>query len=519
MSDDNFLPQFDDQLVDPYVERVKKKVGQLLQKLPWVTGFQAGMGAAGAGIIIACFFYAMELVITVVAFIGTPLVTFFLRVITKLRTDTIPEQLEISASVLSEFLATEITPEQMKPGKGADASIAAANQIGGGLLDRLEKEFTNGKGVTPESGAAAARTFAGYAVNFAVQNTIISTLADAVSFHMLEQFRELGVEVAQNIGLGRLVRSALKPLTDTTIAKPYTRQLNYKYRQDLLSESLACNAYFRGEKTLDQVKLELAWKGYTDADILSIINDHRPDLTVSEMYQASRFGELDQQTAVTALVAKGYTEAQAKLKFRNEVLNRLESLENTFLDAAESKYTNGFIDLGGFNKALDATHLTEEEKRVRLMKVGMILDAGQRRASLSEMQTMLNDGIVTTADVADWLDAQNYSPKDQLPLFYLFLAKFDAAAEKAAAVIQKQATGRYKHLTLTQIAKYFKEQQLTSADVTLYVKELGYDPTVTAMLIATVLALGGDAQGAAAAQAQADQLAAQIPLPPPPEVS
>jgi hypothetical protein len=513
MADDNFLPTLDDQVTDPYVERAIDRIQKKLEKVGLGTVWAMRI-ACGFGSIIVAVFYIFELAITIVAYLGTPLVTFFLRILTKLRTDTVPEQLELSASVLSEFLATEISPEQMKPGKGADATIAAANQIGGALLDRLEKEFTGGASVTPDSGAAAARTFSGYAVNFAVQNTTISTLADAISFHMLEQFRELGVEVAQNLGLGRLVRSALRPLVDTTIGKPYTRQLNAKYRQDLMGDSNIVRAMQRGHKDITQAEQELAWKGYTDADIRDLILEYTPHLTESEVFTLMRFGELSETEAIAELVAQGIPEITARRRLRAKVLNNVDSLESTYADTLEGKYTNGFIDGDTFRVLLERLHISPEEKQVRRDRAGLILDAGQRRATIAEMQQMLNEGIVTTEDVTDWLDKQNYATADQLPLLYLFLSKFDAAQASKAAKTQHDSHNQYKHLTLTQIAKYYKEQLLQDADVVAYVRDLGYDAATTQILIATILYTAGNSTGAQAARARAAQLTAQIPEPP-----
>jgi hypothetical protein len=510
MADDSFLPGLDDQVTDPYVERAIDRIQKKLEKVGIGTVWAMRIACGFGGIIVAVF-YIFELAITVVAYLGTPLVTFFLRILTKLRTDTVPEQLELSASVLSEFLAVEISPDDMKPGKGADATIAAANQIGGGLLDRLEKEFTNGGSVSPESGAAAARTFSGYAVNFAVQNTVISTLADAISFHMLEQFRELGVEVAQNIGLGRLVRGALRPLVDTTITKPYTRQLNAKYRQDLMGDAQIVHAYIRGAKTFEQCSRELAWKGYTDDDILQLIQEHAGRLSMSEITNLVAFGELTEQDAVAELQAQGFAQLDAQRKVRSAILSQVASVESTYADTLQKKYTDGFIDEDTFNNLLNRLHMSDDEKQARRNIVGLVLDAGQKRLTIAQVQSMVNDGILTTADAADWIDREGYTPHDGLVLFYLILAKFDAAASAAAAKKSKDTSNRYKHLTLTQIAKFYKGQLLTESDVVTYVTDLGYDAANTAMLIASVLALGDNPAAAQQAQQVADLLNGQIP--------
>jgi len=82
---------------------------------------------------------------------------------------------------------------------------------------------------TTGPGAKAAQTFAGYGVNFGVQNGILALIGSLVPETRLDEVREMGVEVAQNLGLGRLMRVALRPLVQTLIATPYTHELNTRY--------------------------------------------------------------------------------------------------------------------------------------------------------------------------------------------------------------------------------------------------------------------------------------------------
>jgi hypothetical protein len=72
--------------------------------------------------------------------------------------------------------------------------------LGGALHDLLTREFTKG-GLLPLRVAQPLRVvFSGYNINFAAQNAIISLFFDMASIHQAEQIRELGVEVAQNLG-------------------------------------------------------------------------------------------------------------------------------------------------------------------------------------------------------------------------------------------------------------------------------------------------------------------------------
>jgi hypothetical protein len=374
----------------------------------------------------------------------------------------VPEQIALSSAVLSEFLATEISEEHLKPGKGADETIRAANAIGGGLLDRLEKEFTNGGTVSPDSGAAAARTFAGYGVNFAVQNTIISTLADAVSFHLLEEFRELGVEVAQNIGLGRLVRQALRPLVDTTITKPYTRQLNAKYRQDLMTETHAVHAFLRGAKTNEQIHQELAWRGYTDADIDQLVIELTPHLTESELALLVRFGEITTDDAIGELVAQGVTTVTAQRRLRAQYLQDTLDEEKKYADLVQKQVVDGFLDLETYNVLVDRTHLNDAEKQWRRDYIGQTLETGSKRSTLAQTQNQLLGGIINFGDATDFLAKEGYTVADQENLFLQMLQALSKDQAKKAAAAAKAKQPNTRKPTLAQIKGFYKEGRSAS---------------------------------------------------------
>src|SRR5271157_1470054 len=147
-----------------------------------------------------------------------PLLTAFFTVLSQVRHGTTESMGTTMAEILNEFLGTEFDSSVVAPSGNADATLARASALGKAVLDRLTQEFT---GTTPSNagpGEKAAQTFAGYGVNFGIQNGIIALIGSLVPETRLDEVREMGVEVAQNLGLGRLMRVALRPLVQTLIA-------------------------------------------------------------------------------------------------------------------------------------------------------------------------------------------------------------------------------------------------------------------------------------------------------------
>lgn len=367
--------------------------------------------------------------------IVSPLIVAMLRSISEFRQNTPTELTNISASVLSEFLGTEITAAHVKPGKTGDASIAAAREIGAALHKRLTAEFAPGGKVTPESGEQAARIFSGFNVNFATQNALLSMIADAESFHLLEHFRELGEEVAQNLGLGRLHRQALGPLIRNTIAEPYDRLLRSRYRQDLLDQSSYIRAYYAGRLTREQLSERLGQKGITENDIDELIQQVAPDFQQADIARLIRYGELTREQAIKLLQNQGWPADVAKARIRAVELARVDGKEAEFINVAEQQYIDGFIDDSAFEKVLSKTHLSDEEKQWERNIVGQRKDAARKRLSLSDMRRMFLDGIIDISDWDDYTESLGYSQKDRQFLLFdlLKLASDDAAKAKAAA--------------------------------------------------------------------------------------
>lgn len=423
-----------------------------------------------------------------------PVLIRFLDVISKFRSENAGTFAEIGAAVLSEMLATDIPPPNLKAGKSADETIAAAREVGSRLLARLEQEFTDGGKVSTETGAKGAATFAGYGVNFAVQNTLISTMFDALSDHFLEEFRELGPEVARNIGLGRLVRRALSPLVDATIAKPYTRALSRKYRQDHISEKQLVTAMHRGTIPVDQVKDYLAQKGYPDPQITELLEQLTSHLTDSELALLIRWGKATNEEALKQLQNEGWPAAQAQRKLDAIEMAKVETIINPYINWLEARAISGEISLQAFDLLLQGLPLSPLQREWENKVVGAQRETPRTKLTLAQMRTAYFTGLITLDDWDAYLDREGYSGQDATLLTYQLLhdAIYATERERRKAALVKRGVDHL--LSFSQVKAAFKAGLWTQDRVKQWLGEEGFNPQDAADML---LLITGEASGAA----------------------
>jgi len=94
-----------DQLAQDLAKRTRDFAQKIGIQAKYAEGISKYVGAS-VGLVLA----AVGLLVSIIITIADPLLRIFLRVLTKARTETVQEQVDVSAAVLSEFLAAEITP-------------------------------------------------------------------------------------------------------------------------------------------------------------------------------------------------------------------------------------------------------------------------------------------------------------------------------------------------------------------------------------------------------------------------
>lgn len=388
---------------------------------------------------------------SVLALLGAvivPTAVATLQAISQLRQDGAPELSKVAAAVMGEFLGFEVPEDHLVGGVGIEANIARAKTLGSALHDLLTHEFGGDGVVTPASGAAAARVFSGYNMNFAAQNAIISVMFDALSLHEFEQVRELGVEVAENLGLGRLHRQAMRPLIDNLIVKPYDRFMREKYRQDTLNEQQTVQAYLTGDIAIADCRRTLAEKGYADNLIDIIIKVYTPHLSEHEIDALVRRGDITRDAGIEALRHNGWTTEFAALKLSAVDAARELRMQQTLASELLQLGKDRYITPEQVALQLRQLNFDDKEQSAMLSVLGTYLEHQYRHFTLSEILYMVDRNIITEQDVDDWAASIGFNDQDRVTLSLFFAskeldyeqavqAKKDAAAKKKAAADAK----------------------------------------------------------------------------------
>lgn len=389
-------------------------------------------------------YVVVALLIAIVLPLLLPLVQLFLKSMMDIRQAWPEEQTALGAAALSEYFGTEIQPEHIRPGQGASGARTAAAAVGDAFIKTLAESLQVG---TPDDLSWAeqnAKIFAGFGINFGVQNALLSTLTDALSVHLLEDFKELGQETAHNIGLSRLMRVALQPLIQNAISKPYDKLLRQKYRQDDISEQDLVKAMYAGYFTRDHINTELAKKGYPDEQIGVLVELLTPRLTDAELERAVRYGLMSQDDAAAELEKQGVPLATAQLRLQLIQLARQDARESAYAGEVSNLVQSGYLDGDSGAALLNTTHMSEVEKQWVENKWQLYLDNHHHRLSLAEVQTAITDEVLTISDLQTWAAGEGYSELDELVLEYLTLRKVNQAQAKAAAAAAKLAASAQK---------------------------------------------------------------------------
>jgi hypothetical protein len=380
--------------------------------------------------------YGLYLVISLFTMIGiplaTPLIKLFLGALTKVRNDTLPEQQIISNAVLGEFLGVDVpTATAVTPGKiTSPAAVSAA--LGNSLYTQLLKEFSPNTPLQAGDGERAAKMFSGFAVNFATQNAILSTLVDAASLHFLGEFRELGVGVARNLGLGRLQRQALGTLLQNVMQKPYNRELQARYRPDRLSVVEYIHARNRGDITDAQLTTALQETGYRDEDIKAVINEYTDKLSTAELLTLVRYGKLNEDAAIAILQSQGLDASTAAMRLQAAQLAIENDNVKAYVDALNQAVRARTIDSDTWSTLMNQVPWTDDEKQWQKLANGAYLDFYQKMLTWTQVITAYENGIVDVDYVEAWLVSKGYSQDDILNMELLLAVKFDAFATAAA---------------------------------------------------------------------------------------
>jgi hypothetical protein len=429
-----------------------------------VLAFFGDKGKPGAtATIIAGIMAALVLCTTVIVTVvlglifraGSWVAAQFLNTLEEVRHDNQDALNSAIAAALSDLLSIPIDAADIPAGGDPQAQLQRARAVGTLLHELLETEFGGGNGPEGVDGQLAARAFSGFNINFNTGAAILSLLGEMGSLGYFKEFREVGELVAQGLSLGRLHRSALKPLVDNLIVHPYTRQLGAKYRQQRLSPEQYVRALLSGKIDTTAIQTHMTEAGYTDEDIV-ILQDlltHKPD--VGTLAQLERAGRITRDAANAILTTQGYALNDADGLMLSQQLARDESLQAAYIHEAFTLASKRHMGESEFQGVLDSITMPESEKQLWAQRLSLHLLHPGKRISIAQLAYLGERNQITDVEVDAWIEAEGYDAQDAglISLYVLgkeldFAAaekkKADAAAKAKAAADAKAAAAAAK---------------------------------------------------------------------------
>jgi hypothetical protein len=218
----------------------------------------------------------------------------------------------LAASMMSDLLGIEVDGNKLFQDLQSKGRTAAMTDLGGALFQTLASEFAGEaqkvtgqrftappglglaglpvKDFAPGDGISAAKTFLGFVTAFAIREGNTDVLRDlpiARQWGLLDTFKDFAEDFSKSLGLGRLLRVAVRPLMQVMVATPLQQDLFTQYRPTLLDLTQILRAWKVGALTDADKNAELAKHGYSDKRITALESyENRP--LAFRYYQTAR---------------------------------------------------------------------------------------------------------------------------------------------------------------------------------------------------------------------------------------
>lgn len=372
---------------------------------------------------------------------------------------------------------------------------AAADTIGQDVMQAIIQGVGQAPGTPIQPTSVPTTQFLSKITRIGIEGWLEGTLVDLISAGQVEAVLQLVPIMADILGLGRLSRRVLAPPLKILVEDPYTWRLNLDYRPTLLPEAGAVREFLRGKMDASGLDDALGRLGYSPAAIQAIVNLNSKLLAVGDVDYLIARGQWSVDQGVQTLQNDGYDQATAAQTLSIAAHRRLDTLNQTGIDAYAAAFIAGEIDSSTLDAGLSAFGLSDADVTVYGGALQAKRQLNVKHLTLAEVQTLIKAKIMTVDDLSTWMTRENYPPEEQTLLeLWLFgeITSADAAAaakaakatatQKAAqakqiAAEQKQAAAaakaQVKGVSLADFQKLVENGQRTFADYTAYLTALG----------------------------------------------
>jgi hypothetical protein len=279
----------------------------------------------------------------------------------------------------------------------------------------------------------------------------------------IEEIAKLGEELVESLGLGRMVRVALRPLVQATVATPLEWKVNKAYTPTLLSPASVIRQFLRGKWDWDEVHEELQRQGYSEARINALLNEQRKFASVGDVRLLTYWGVWTNDEALQYLREQGYDEPAALLALKVEGTRQAEQLYTAESSALTAAYVDRRIDDGTFGRLLTAAVPSAAERAFVTELAQLRRDLNTQNLSAAQAAACVKAKVLAVPDYRAALRREGYTEDAVLALELLLRTEIDketkledhrkqADAERAAekAVRDKAAAEKRAQLAADQ---------------------------------------------------------------------
>jgi hypothetical protein len=369
-------------------------------------------------------------------------------------------------TVMSDLLGVEVDGPQLYQDMKSRGTVAGMQGVGAALINLLIGEFTQtltGTGgqinaiptpdtdtglpaatLTPRGGILAAQALMGFVLSSSVRQANIEGLTEKIPWGFGVIFEKYSEAMRTNLGIGKMLRFALRPIFQELVATPLKWAMNMEYRPTRFNAAEAARARWSGVYDQTAFLAEAAQLGYTDKRALQLLDEHtrRVDLNRALILRAS--GTLGDSDFDNFLTRDGYDPTHAAY---TRQASDLEPARRVALALAEHyllEFGRGNITTQALKDFIDglktAGFLIAPGEVAGLeavaTKISVNVKLRPRHLSPAQLHKAYIDGTITLVEYEDHLTGLGYSADDVQILgieVLLDAKKAQAAAAKKAA--------------------------------------------------------------------------------------
>jgi hypothetical protein len=379
---------------------------------------------------------------------------------------------DLIAATLGDALLIEIDPADIPLGEGAKGRAEINAALGKKFVDAI-KLFTGAEGpVTGESAEKGAAALVGLAMLMSANTGFLAVVGGSVPGFHWDELKELGEMLDKTIGVGRLIRRALTPLIQQTVALPLQHKYAAQFRQNILGTGELAKAVLADRMPGDSARTLLTQHGLTDDQITELLEQHTPRLKAEEFEHIGALERGPVDSSFSADVADGAPDVVRQSRTKLLTWKRLSGERNRILTAVLSNIKQGFAEVSDLDGWLARFGIPEDESTLWRLAAGYEAESVRKRISEGDMLFLYEAAQVTDEDVREFLKDEGYSLIDiERKLTFFRLKAIEASHKTTGGAAARAAHLHAEHVAfVTDTITGLWERKPTKAELDYWVR-------------------------------------------------